>query len=94
MTNKKIQAYKITVKGRVQGVGFRYWVSIQAKHLGIKGTIRNRADYSVEIIAEADKKDIDEFLSCLKDGHPIARVEELLVKEIQVRAYKNFSIVI
>ncbi len=90
-TNKK--AYRIIAKGRVQGVGFRYWTNALAKRLGVKGTVRNCSDYSVEIIAEADKSTFEEFIYELKHNHPMARVEELVVSEIPIRPYRSFAII-
>ncbi len=90
--DKKI-AYRIIAKGRVQGVGFRYWTNALAKKLGVKGSVRNCADYSVEIIAEADAETLDYFMDKLKRNHPMAKVEELLKQEIPVRAYRNFAII-
>ncbi len=90
--DKKI-AYRIIAKGRVQGVGFRYWTKALAKKLGIKGTVRNCADYTVEIIAEADKATLDDFMYNLKRNHPMANVEELLKQEIPIRPYNSFAII-
>ncbi len=57
-----IKAYRVIAKGRVQGVGFRYWTNALAKRLGVKGAVRNCSDYSVEIIAETDKSTFEEFI--------------------------------
>ena len=53
MDKEALRALHIIVKGRVQGVGFRYWTRSLANSLNVKGRVRNLADYSVEIIAEA-----------------------------------------
>ena len=53
MAKETLRALHIIVKGRVQGVGFRYWTRSLANSLNVKGRVRNLADYSVEIIAEA-----------------------------------------
>ena len=45
-------AMKITVQGRVQGVGFRYFTYGRARHHGLTGYVRNQADGSVEIVAD------------------------------------------
>ncbi|MFB4163701.1 acylphosphatase [Alteribacillus sp. JSM 102045] len=47
---------QIVVHGTVQGVGFRNFVQTEAKKLGIKGWVRNKADGSVEVAAEGEEK--------------------------------------
>ena len=54
------------VKGRVQGVGFRYSTVIKAKSLGLTGYVRNRPDGSVETFAEGTSEQIKMFLSYLE----------------------------
>jgi acylphosphatase len=56
------------VEGRVQGVGFRYFVQEQAVALNLAGWVRNRWDGTVEVIAEGDKLTLDKFLSALQRG--------------------------
>lgn len=90
--NTDLKALNITVKGRVQGVGFRRWAFILAKKLGVKGTVCNRRDYSVNIAAEADADTLKQFTDALKNKHPYAKVEELTSEEVTVKGYKEFSI--
>ncbi|MGC3994572.1 MAG: acylphosphatase [Propionicimonas sp.] len=47
-------AVQITVRGRVQGVGFRWWVMGEARYLGLSGYAENKADGTVEIRAQGD----------------------------------------
>ena len=49
-------AYRYVVRGRVQGVGYRYFVLRQADALGVAGFARNRADGSVEVVAEGERR--------------------------------------
>ena len=51
-----VPAYRYVVHGRVQGVGYRYFVLRQAEVLGVAGFARNRADGSVEVLAEVDTR--------------------------------------
>ena len=62
------------IKGRVQGVGFRYFVLEKAQLLELSGWVRNRYDDSVEFLAEGEQKEIELFLAYLKKGPPMAFV--------------------
>ncbi|UTC78855.1 acylphosphatase [Treponema sp. OMZ 799] len=92
MNKENLIALHIIVKGRVQGVGFRYWTRSLARSLKVKGWVCNRADYSVEILAEADTETLGEFVYALKHEHPYARVESLSSEEVQVKGYADFRI--
>ncbi len=65
------------ITGRVQGVGFRFFVIRNAKQLGLAGWVRNRTDGAVEIIAEGDKQDLQRLVSKLKIGPPTAWIEDI-----------------
>ena len=56
------------VTGRVQGVGFRYFVIGVAGELGLTGWVRNRRDGSVELVAEGDKELLTRLIQALKRG--------------------------
>jgi acylphosphatase len=78
--------YEITVGGRVQGVGYRYYVRSRAKELQITGFVRNSYGGKVVIEAEGEKKDLDTLLDYLRIGPPLARVIHLDISE---SSYKN-----
>jgi acylphosphatase len=59
---------RVVVRGRVQGVGFRWFVRERAKALGLSGCVCNRSDGSVEVQAEGDQKAVDELLAALRAG--------------------------
>ncbi len=63
------------VRGRVQGVGFRWWCRRVADELGVRGSVRNRADGTVEIVAAADPQTLASFEDRLRAGPSMARVE-------------------
>lgn len=71
------RAFHALVHGRVQGVGFRYSAIRQAHALGIHGTVANRPDGSVEIVAEGDAEHLAQFLAWLEKGPPGARVRNV-----------------
>lgn len=63
------------VFGRVQGVGFRFFTLQQAGKLGLKGTVSNRIDGSVEVIAQGTEDQISLMRAWLLDGPKTATVE-------------------
>ena len=63
------------VHGRVQGVGFRWWTRRRASDLGLRGTVRNRPDGSVEVHAAGEPETLRAFAAELAVGPPMARVD-------------------
>jgi acylphosphatase len=53
---------RVIVKGNVQGVGFRVWVKLFARKLGVKGLVRNLVDGSVELFVDGARESVVEFL--------------------------------
>jgi acylphosphatase len=67
----------LVIHGRVQGVGFRYFVSSEARGLGLRGTVRNRADGTVEVEAEGGPEALARLVEAVRRGPPAARVERV-----------------
>lgn len=63
------------VDGRVQGVGYRDFVRRHAAQLGVTGWVRNRADGTVEVLAEGDDVEITHLLRLLTDGPSLSHVD-------------------
>ena len=81
------------VVGRVQGVGFRYSAVNQARHLGLRGWVRNEADGSVTVVCEGPRKAVDAYHQWLKRGPSSARVERVDAHESEFRGqFRSFSI--
>lgn len=78
-----IQARRYVVRGRVQGVGFRWFVEREAHILGISGWVRNNADGSVEVLAQGSRDQLSGLRSRLREGPRAARVDG--VEESEVR---------
>jgi acylphosphatase len=68
---------RFLVHGRVQGVGFRWWVWREATRLGLRGLVRNLRDGSVEVIAEGSAPALGEIEQQLAQGPPAAQVERV-----------------
>lgn len=64
----------LVIQGRVQGVGFRYFVLRAAQSLGLTGWVRNRPDGAVEVEAEGDRVPLDRLLERLREGPAAAEV--------------------
>lgn len=81
MTSECPQRLHATVRGRVQGVGFRFFVARVGYRLGIRGHVRNLPDgRRVEVIAEGSRPALDELVQELQAGPPLARVESVTVR--------------
>ena len=65
------------VHGRVQGVGFRYFVIEKALGMGLRGYARNTDDGSVEVLAQGPRSTLENLLSLLRRGPMAANVQEL-----------------
>jgi acylphosphatase len=70
-----VQSRRFVVRGRVQGVGFRWFVEREAHILGIAGWVRNNADGSVEILAQGTRDQLLGLRSRLREGPRAARVD-------------------
>ena len=66
-----------TVEGRVQGVGFRYFVEENALNLGLTGWVRNRWDGSVEVAAEGPRLALEKLLLALHRGPSASLVADV-----------------
>lgn len=67
-----------TVGGRVQGVGFRYFVLGVASHLALSGWVANELDGTVRVVAEGPRPALEQLLAELHDGPPGARVDRVV----------------
>ena len=88
--NEHIRA-KIRVKGVVQGVGFRPFVYAHAVELQLTGYVKNLGAH-VDIEVEGSRTAIVRFIEFLKQGPPIARIDEVSVEWGRPRNYTEFTI--
>lgn len=67
----------LKIYGRVQGVGFRFWVLAKAQSLNLTGWVRNSEDRGVEVIAEGEEGKLKDFLGWVRQGPPGAKIEKI-----------------
>ncbi|HWF78850.1 MAG TPA: acylphosphatase [Caulobacteraceae bacterium] len=67
-------AVRLTIRGRVQGVGYRWWAQREARRLGLDGWVRNRSDGAVELLAAGSSEAVAELADLCRRGPPSARV--------------------
>jgi len=87
-----VPAYRYLVRGRVQGVGYRYFVLRQADALGVTGFARNRADGAVEVIAEGSDDSLADLEGRLREGPAFAEVTDVERESIAPRRDTGFHV--
>jgi len=83
---------RFVVHGRVQGVGFRYFVQNEAIELGIDGYVKNRADGTVEVCASGTDKQIQNLRDRLQLGPRWSHVDRVDESEAPLAAREGFRI--
>jgi len=71
-------SYYVTVKGRVQGVGYRAWCAAEAESRGLSGWIRNRRDGFVEAVYHGRADRVKEMVALSEEGPELARIDRIL----------------
>ena len=79
------EARKFYVRGRVQGVGFRYFVERQAGALGVAGHARNLDDGRVEVLAQGAAEALERLAVLLREGPALSRVDGLESHPSEIR---------
>ena len=67
----------MTIRGRVQGVGYRYWIEQQAIACDLEGWVRNRRDGSVEALFAGPAQRVADMVALCRHGPPSARVDNV-----------------
>jgi len=92
-TQKPTEARRYVVRGRVQGVGFRWFVEREAHILSVAGWVRNNHDGSVEVLAQGTREQLSGLHSRLREGPRAARVDSVEVSDsVPVDGLSSFSI--
>ena len=88
-----VRAKHYLVRGRVQGVGYRYFALEAAERRAVRGYVRNLANGEVEVHAEADEVSLELFKQELQQGPRMARVREIVESDLPVSGqYPSFLI--
>ena len=87
-----MKTVRLIIKGKVQGVFYRATAKDVADLIGIKGWVKNLPDDNVEIIATAAEDVLQKFIAWCKQGPPKAKVDEVIVEELNPEEFKGFKI--
>ena len=77
MTQNSQERVHLRITGRVQGVGFRWFVIAEGRRLAIRGWVRNNDDGSVEVEAEGTAAELESLRARVAKGPPASRVESV-----------------
>lgn len=89
-----MKIYHYIVKGRVQGVNFRYYTQKAAYGLQVRGTVKNLFNGDVEVYAQGSRESIEQFEKFLHQGPSFARVDQVIKDECDSdEMYVDFDIV-
>ena len=80
------------VSGRVQGVGFRYFVLSNARRIGLEGDVRNQRDGRVEVRARGAQAKLEGLLEEIRRGPSGSRVDGVDEQEIEAVTFEGFEI--
>lgn len=84
---------KVSITGKVQGVGFRQTSKYIADQMGVTGIVRNEKDGSVYMEIEGDDISLEEMMNWCNEGPDRAMVEQVSAEEGAMKNYQNFAIV-
>ena len=80
---------RVTIRGLVQGVGYRAWTQIHAEARGVKGWVRNRSNGDVEAVFAGPAEAIEALCASCWRGPSLARVDRVEVVEADAAALKE-----
>jgi DNA ligase D-like protein (predicted 3'-phosphoesterase) len=86
------EAIRAVVRGEVQGVGFRDATIRRARELMVMGWVRHGEDRELRVHAEGDRRAIAELVAFLREGPPLARVDEVEIDHVAIEGHEQFAI--
>jgi acylphosphatase len=87
-----VTSVRVRIEGRVQGVGFRYWVVREAERVGVAGWVRNRRDGSVEALFSGSETLIRRIVTRCHEGPPVAyvtRIQESVAEPPEISGFHS-----
>jgi acylphosphatase len=88
-----MKTVRLTIKGKVQGVFYRATAKDIADLIGVKGWVKNLPDNNVEIAATASEEILQKFINWCKQGPPKARVDDVIVEDLDLAEFNGFRII-
>tara|TARA_Y100001970_G_C14250607_1_gene871538 strand:- start:313 stop:573 length:261 start_codon:yes stop_codon:yes gene_type:complete len=83
----------LIITGKVQGVGFRYFVKKEAEKLGISGYVKNEIDGSVFVVAEGNLNDLESLTKLCNLGSPHSVVKKVKIIKKQIENLEGFNVI-
>lgn len=87
-----MKAVEITVKGLVQGIGYRYFVREKAIQTGVNGYVKNLSNGNVLILAEGEAFALEDFIERIKTEHRHASINEVIINKAKEEYFSEFQI--
>ena len=88
-----MKTIRLIIKGKVQGVFYRATAKDVADLIGVKGWVKNLPNDKVEITATATEETLQKFINWCKQGPPKARVEDVIIEELELQEFNNFKVI-
>jgi len=88
-----MKTVRLTITGKVQGVFYRATARDVADLTGVKGWVKNLPNDNVEITATATEETLQKFINWCKQGPPKARVDHVIVEELELQEFNGFRII-
>ena len=92
MSQRDAARFVARIEGRVQGVGYRFFVQSLAEELRLTGSVRNMPNRSVRVEAEGPREVLEALIEDLREGPPGARVDRVEVEWLAPSGAKQFRI--